>query len=108
MQMPFGKHTGKELEEIPTPYLQWILRGWRHLDPGLRRAMGRVLDERGCALPEAGPHGNGGPTPPNWAGLIRQWYRGLALDFHPDRGGSHEAMRAINEAYDRLRKLAGL
>jgi curved DNA-binding protein CbpA len=40
--------------------------------------------------------------------MIRQWYRGLVLDFHPDRGGSHEAMQAINEAHERLRKLAGL
>jgi hypothetical protein len=29
-------------------------------------------------------------------------------DFHPDRGGSNEAMTAINVAYDRLRKAVGL
>jgi curved DNA-binding protein CbpA len=30
------------------------------------------------------------------------WYRGLVLKYHPDRGGSHEAMVAINDAHERL------
>jgi hypothetical protein len=33
MRMPFGKHKGVELTEVPRPYLQWLrrqewLRGW--------------------------------------------------------------------------------
>lgn len=24
MQMPFGKHQGEEIEEIPKKYLQWV------------------------------------------------------------------------------------
>jgi DnaJ-class molecular chaperone len=37
--------------------------------------------------------------------VIRLWFRQLAHDFHPDhRGGSSEAMLAINEAHHRLRK----
>jgi hypothetical protein len=101
--MPFAKHAGKELTAIPTPYLLWTIRAPRTLDPALRRAICQVLGERGCP---AGAETKAAPL--DWSVLIRQWYRGLVLDFHPDRGGSHEAMQAINEAHDRLRKLAGM
>jgi hypothetical protein len=42
------------------------------------------------------------------AGVIKPWFAGLAMRFHPDRGGSHAAMVALNEAHDRLRELVGL
>jgi hypothetical protein len=108
MQMPFGKHAGKELAEVPTAYLLWILRARRHLDPALKLAIWRVLEDRGCSQPAAGDLPHRVPPPIDWAWVIRQWYRGLVLDFHPDRGGSHAAMQAINEAHERLRKLVGL
>jgi curved DNA-binding protein CbpA len=40
--------------------------------------------------------------------VVCRWYRDLALHFHPDRGGSNEAMQAINEANNRLRRMVGL
>jgi len=33
---------------------------------------------------------------------IRAAYRRLAIENHPDRGGTHAAMSSINEAFDRL------
>lgn len=33
---------------------------------------------------------------------IRAAYRRLAVEHHPDRGGSHAAMSRINESFDRL------
>ena len=36
---------------------------------------------------------------------IRESYRELALSHHPDAGGSVEAMRRINEAYQLLKEL---
>src|SRR5262245_6043021 len=102
--MPFGKHAGSPLETNPTPYLLWVLRARRHLDPALRRAICGVLTARGCPVPPAADR----PPPPDWPAVIRRWYHELVLAFHPDRGGSHEAMKAINEAHDRLRRLVGL
>jgi hypothetical protein len=100
MQMPFGKYRGWELDEIPEGYLIWVLDNCRNIAPTLRRLIQRrlgLLDEPRQATPA-----------PDWQGAVQQWYRQLTLDFHPDRGGSTEAMQAINEAYDRLRKVLGL
>lgn len=33
---------------------------------------------------------------------VRATYRRLAIEHHPDRGGSHATMSSINEAFDRL------
>ncbi len=38
-------------------------------------------------------------------GQIREAYRQMALNHHPDAGGSAEAMRRINEAYQLLKEL---
>jgi hypothetical protein len=56
-----------------------------------------AADERLAAF-LAGP-------PVQWSGIIRHWSHGLAHDFHPDRGGSVEIMKALNIAHDRLREL---
>lgn len=41
------------------------------------------------------------PTPTTLEELKTQ-YRRLAMQYHPDRGGTDEAMKAINNEYDRL------
>jgi hypothetical protein len=100
--MPFGKFRGEDLADIPDGYLNWLLDEC-NLRPRLRNAVKRELETRDedaalcrCmapVLPES---------------LIWDWYRGLAMDYHPDRGGSVEAMKVINEAHARLKKLVGL
>jgi hypothetical protein len=40
--------------------------------------------------------------------VIKTWYRALCLDYHPDRGGSHEAMVAITDAKERLERMVGV
>ena len=39
MKMPFGKHRGEELEDIPTDYLEWCLREMESLRPALAEEM---------------------------------------------------------------------
>jgi hypothetical protein len=106
--MPFGKYRGQPIDAIPPSYLRWVLREVRNLAPALRREIEQVLAEvdgyrPGPSQPPPSPP----PPPVPWDGILRNWYRGLALDYHPDRGGSVEAMQAINEAHDRLRKMVG-
>jgi hypothetical protein len=42
--MPFGKHKGRHLAQIPADYLYWILDNCVHLDRRLRRAIERHLE----------------------------------------------------------------
>jgi hypothetical protein len=101
---PFGKHKGQRLGDIPTSYLVWALANVRRLDPGLRKAIEQELDGRNPAEPGAGRASRNG-QPVAWERLIASWYRGLAKDYHPDRGGSIEVMQALNEAHKRLKEL---
>lgn len=41
-------------------------------------------------------------------GDVKTWYRNLATKYHPDRGGTNEAMSALNDANDRLRRQLGI
>ena len=42
-KMPFGKHVGKRLNEIPVDYLQWALTNLRDMDTDLRWSMETIL-----------------------------------------------------------------
>ena len=48
MKMPFGKHKGQQLGEIPRNYLQWLLT-LDDLQPALRSEAQRVLHGIGAA-----------------------------------------------------------
>jgi len=41
--MPFGKHRGKPLQDVPMDYLRWALTNLRDLDPDLRTAIERCV-----------------------------------------------------------------
>jgi hypothetical protein len=74
----------------------------------LRRQIREVLRQAEELEESEPPRAQPQPGPPvQWPEVIRQWYHGLARDYHPDRGGSVEAMKAINEAHERLLNLVG-
>lgn len=52
--MPFGKHRGKPLGEIPDGYLLWLLREAK-LSSGLRLAVGNELRRRSVEAPPPPP-----------------------------------------------------
>ena len=43
-----------------------------------------------------------GASPTDSAEVLRARYRELAMERHPDRGGSAEKMRELNDAYERI------
>jgi hypothetical protein len=124
--MPFGKYRDYELDEIPEDYLEWLLEN-ADLRPRLLYAIEGSLRlrarRRDWARSATAAH-----SPSSWdqlraalAALARErafreqlqevlktTYRELALRHHPDRGGSHEAMIAVNEMYERLNGLLQL
>ncbi len=53
--LPFGKHAGKPLAEVPTDYLQWAIRECK-LSSGLRAAVTAELTRRGASTPAPPPH----------------------------------------------------
>jgi hypothetical protein len=92
--MPFGKFKGSELAELPDGYLSWLVENIDLWEP-LRGRVLSEMEERGLL-----------PDRPTSRGLdpdkVKTVYRELSMQFHPDRGGNSEAMKAINLFYERL------
>ena len=93
-RMPFGKHRGRYLSDIPLSYLRW-LDTEADLDGRLAAAVREELYRREATRPEAGRPA----SLPGWEPLIKSWFARLAMRHHPDRGGTHQAMLAINDAH---------
>jgi hypothetical protein len=45
------------------------------------------------------------PPPIDPLAVLRSWFAQMSQRWHPDRGGSDQAMAAVNDGYERLRKL---
>ena len=91
MRMPFGKHRGFLIEDIPESYLKWL---WSNvpLEEPLRSAVATALEHVG-KLPDV--------IRPD---IVRDIYRRLSKKWHPDVGGSVTAMQAINDFYDAIKE----
>jgi hypothetical protein len=114
MRIHFGKFVGEEVRQIPSSYLSWVLNNIERLDPDLRSVIiAELKTRRERARQQQQKEGFDKDDEPivvpgqlaNLPALIRTWYREMTLKFHPDRGGSHQAMVAISEAHERLKEL---
>src|SRR5262249_34051147 len=116
LKMPFGKYKGKRINKLPTDYLVWCRDKCDNLTDELRAAVEEELADRTDATREGDEERAAeaevvarapkvSPLGQTLAGDVRMLFRNLALKYHPDRGGSHEAMRALNEFHDQLQEL---
>jgi Putative quorum-sensing-regulated virulence factor len=117
MQMPFGKHRGEELEDLPEDYIHWLVTEFDGLRPYLRQRLEEELQKREeedrarrqqRKNQSRASTSNGGPPPhlKNWVEeIVRRGYRATSFKAHPDQGGSNEAMKELNEAKAWLEKL---
>jgi hypothetical protein len=106
MRMPFGKWRGHLISTIDPGYLRWLLRECDNLDPRLRQAAIDSLLARGEPLEEElrATH-----QLADMRGVVRSWYRTLALEFHPDRRlDDGRAMVAVNRGHELLKELLEL
>lgn len=97
MRMRFGKFKGYELEDIPLDYLEWLVKSIPLREP-LRSAVNaeyarRSQSQKANTIVDADIA----------AQIIGAGLRALAKKHHPDMGGSHEQMVAINDAAEWLR-----
>lgn len=94
MLMPFGRYKGCPVRDLPEDYLKWLYRNVKLRGP-LQSEVLRALHE---------PDYCDAPPEVIEPGKVKKVYRELALKWHPDRGGSTEAMKAVNEFYERLQE----
>jgi len=103
--MPWGKHINKPLRDVPAGYLRWVLNQSDTDNAELLTSVRLELARRGEPLVPPGQSG----VSQNIHATVKQWYREMALEFHPDRRlDDGKAMAAINHAYERLKELFGL
>ena len=108
MILKFGKHKGYPIEEIPDGYLQWLFF-LETLDRDIEQAVkaevaARWPDKIQLLIKPPRLRASRKKNPPEQA-AIKTIFRELAKQFHPDRGGSTDAMAALNEFYARLQAL---
>ena len=112
--MPFGRHRGEPLDEIPDSYLAWLLtRALREpLYSQVRdEARRRTTDEEDThqayrdyqRREYAPPRRHAVPPASDVDDLIASGLHALAKKYHPDLGGDLRRMQAINHAADWLR-----
>jgi Putative quorum-sensing-regulated virulence factor len=103
-RMPFGRHRGVLLVELPPDYLTWLL-GLELREP-LRSAVEAEAERRqqNAHTPPA-PH-----TPrlardalPHAREIVRRGFRALVHELHPDHGGPTSEMARLNKAMEWLR-----
>jgi len=96
MLMPFGKYKGTEVSELPLDYLLWLQDTIPLREP-LRSAVAEAVYYYRSTNSSTGVLELSGRSKE----LQNIYYR-LAKKWHPDCGGSIEAMQAINEFYEEI------
>lgn len=111
--MPWGKHRGKPLSEVPASYLWWVTEETDVSvnEPLLYFALVRELVRRllarwpGFAPDFYPPSAAAAPASDSLsAAALRNCYRELSKRHHPDCGGSTAVMQVINEFYELLQE----
>ena len=101
MIMPFGKHLGEELGDLPDGYLEWLY-GLENLKPRLRGGVDEEYNKR--FIESENPYLDSSSTALANQ-IIDTGFRSLAKQLHPDHGGDAEAMKSLNNAIAWLRKM---
>jgi hypothetical protein len=95
MLMPFGKYKGEPIEDIPDNYLQWLIT-----EVSLREPLRSAVCLEIAARRDRYCKDNAVVTID--CARVKAIYRNMAMKWHPDVGGTIEAMQAVNEFYEEL------
>jgi len=105
---PFGKYRGQPLAAIPKEYLLWAVR---IAHQPLRGRIEAELMARDDARAHEYYRTQRTGTRPNGRlvrTIIERGYRAAAKELHPDLGGNHEGMVALNQAREWLDQQIGV
>lgn len=89
MQMPFGKFRGLEINDLEENYIHWLWANVNLYEP-LRSEVRRRIYDGSREVMVLQPD------------KVKRIYRELSMKWHPDRGGTVQAMQAINEFHELL------
>ncbi len=107
-RMPFGKHKGRRITDVPLSYLSWVLGNLHDLDPRLRGVIRESLDRRGQQEAPREEQRFDVVSRDDLRTALRGWFRDQVRRYHPDHGGTNEAMSALNNAREELYAALGL
>ena len=102
MRMPFGKYQGQSVYDIPIDYIYW-LKNNASLFGELEDIVDERIEKAEQEQYEEAQRENSQLVTAFEMGLLKTIYRRIAMKWHPDQGGSTQAMPAVNEFYDELR-----
>ena len=92
--MPFGKYKGYLISEIPSNYLVYGLEAFE-LPEELKESIKEEVCDR-LQIDNSGDYNSF---------KIKDAYKKMSKKYHPDLGGSTEAMQAINEFNSLLKSI---
>jgi hypothetical protein len=104
VEMPFGKHKGVPLDQVPPSYLRWCLANLEDLNPDLRALMEQRVGPVPFVPKQQAKRSNGdGPLKlqvgTEVRGVAKRVFAKLSMRYHPDRGGNPDQQAAVNEFY---------
>ena len=109
MTMPFGKHSGDRIENLPSDYLRW-LHDATDLKGRLREAVADEYNHRfrtHSAPPRKAIEATTLSIDRAHVSMVREiveaGYKATARRHHPDAGGEHGMMQLLNAAAASLR-----
>lgn len=113
-RMPFGKHEGKPIEQVPRDYLRWVLLNVKVLEPPLREAITNRLRSGVPAVKavDLRPRRNAGGgrleairTANSLRDKIRDVFREKLIEYRFDSEDSYLALTAIEELQESVEKV---
>jgi len=110
-RMPFGKHRGKPLCDLPDSYLLWLTNTnikSKVLAQEIDLEMGYRQQQQRSHHQDRIHHKALSPSVVSSAeNIIKRGYRILSLETHPDKGGDTSEQANLNLAIDFLRESIG-
>jgi hypothetical protein len=125
--MPFGRHRGKPIDQLPDGYIDWLLglelrpplRDWVIEEATVREELEeeRYQARVRAARAEGSVEGKSLRTPSASVptdleravrDIVKRGYRACAVAYHPDHGGTVEKMQSINSAKEWLKNNLGV